>query len=270
MENDELSNIISEPQDPTGGEETPGEITDEGTVQTPAAEGEFLDDIGEEPTKQSGIQKKFSKYTSEITDLKQKVAFLEGQLSATKTQPQPETPQKKELKPEDFDSYAEFEKAEMKEEFQGKIDALEAKISQRDVISRQETNAKQAEACRAKYDDFDEIVRRPNLAITPELVQTAQGEHFVEIMYQLAKNPSQMARIASLPPRQMAREVAAIELRLKAAPNKKPKKEIEPTPTVSGGGASSKKRPEEMSQSEYLKYYDKQQDEKKRKEAGLT
>lgn len=73
----------------------------------------------------------------------------------------------------------------------------------------------------AKYEDFDEVVNDPDLAITPAMALTIReaGKDGAEIAYHLGKNPAEARRIAALTPSAQARELGKIEASLaKPAP----------------------------------------------------
>ena len=74
--------------------------------------------------------------------------------------------------------------------------------SQQAVMSqhRQQFMEEMSEAAE-KYDDFDEVVYKDNLPITENMSLVAQFcPNGPEILYRLAKNPKEVARIAGLPP----------------------------------------------------------------------
>lgn len=66
-----------------------------------------------------------------------------------------------------------------------------------------------------KYDDFNEVVLNEDLIISPELTQIFLDTDSPEdIMYYLASNPEEAARISGLDILRVAKEVGKIEVKL--------------------------------------------------------
>lgn len=67
------------------------------------------------------------------------------------------------------------------------------------------------------YPDFIPTVTAPGLPFTPEILSIVlESELGVELAYHLAKNPDELRRLASLPPRRLDRALDALEERLAA------------------------------------------------------
>ncbi len=120
------------------------------------------------------------------------------------------------VKPEQFETWEDFAEARAEQ-------ISEQKLQQRD-IQRQRTEIDstyedRAEDARAKYDDFDQIVRNPNLRITNEMAETIKSSDIgPDLAYHLGMNPKEALRIASLSPLQQAREIGKLEVKLSTEP----------------------------------------------------
>lgn len=109
---------------------------------------------------------------------------------------------------------------------------------------------------RAQHPDFDEALEAVAHIPVPAALNEAllTSEHGPSIMYSLATNPAELARISALPPLAAAREVGRLEAKLAsgAAPQK-PKAAIRPPapPTSAGGSGTSTRSLEDLPLAEY-------------------
>ncbi len=104
---------------------------------------------------------------------------------------------------------------------------------------------------RRKVPDFDTVAHNPNLAVTPIMADAIrESSRGAEIAYYLGKNPSEAAKIASLPPLSQATAIARLEGRLsngQASISRAP----QPVGTLSGRGGSGGQALEDMSFEDY-------------------
>jgi hypothetical protein len=176
--------------------------------------------------------------------------------------------QQPEPREEDYPSQAEWfsavrawDKAQLKAEL-----AREAAESQgrAQVVAQQRKLQTQAEAARAKYADFDQVLDR--LATMPTVPALDACVHEsdlgAELAYYLAQHPEDIERLnqlAQTAPLAMAREVGKLELRLSTATNGHrpaapvvPSTQPPPPHPVSGSGAPPPTGyREDMSQAEF-------------------
>jgi len=81
-----------------------------------------------------------------------------------------------------------------------------------------------------KYDDFHEVVMRDDVPITPHIrdaVMLLGDDHQADVLYKLAKNPEELARISKLHPLDQAKEVVKLSHALMGG---KGSKESKPEP----------------------------------------
>lgn len=190
-----------------------------------AAEQEKKEKDGEhdpEPVK-DGVQKRIDELTKKRREAERRVSELEAELEQHRRAAGGETEQAAQLTerpdPDDFETYEEYEEALV----DWKIDQREAKKQADDEAARQEreTTSKAARLNTAMmdgaaaYPDFDQVTRNPALQFSQAMAEAAlETDDPTEIIYHLAKNPEESARIARLSPLAAAREIGKIEAAL--------------------------------------------------------
>lgn len=118
-------------------------------------------------------------------------------------------------------------------------------VQQREVQQQQaqvlESHRDREESAREKYDDYEDVVYNPKLAITPIMAQTIQASDMgPDVAYYLGTNPKEAERIARLPAIAQAKEIGKLEAKIASAPPVK-KTTSAPTPIspVSARSAST-------------------------------
>lgn len=82
-----------------------------------------------------------------------------------------------------------------------------------------EAYAEREEAAREKYDDFEQVVYNPKLAITDVMAATMKAsDNGPDVGYFLGNNPEEAKRISRLPDYLQPYEIAKIEAKLASAP----------------------------------------------------
>jgi hypothetical protein len=114
---------------------------------------------------------------------------------------------------------------------------------------------------RAAHPDFDEVISTLNVAAESPLGQAlVTSEQGPAIMYALASNPDELARISALPPVAAIREIGRLEAKLtsstaapKVTPKAAPRKPAAPTPItpVTARGPTTVKPVSQMTQEEW-------------------
>lgn len=113
-------------------------------------------------------------------------------------------------------------------------DEIKVKASQKEVVKEiKDKDEKQAVADSyeglddaidkgsEKYDDWDDVVMNEDLVISPELTQVIlDTENPEDVMYHLASDPEESARISDLDTISIAREIGKIEVTLAKAEKK--------------------------------------------------
>lgn len=90
--------------------------------------------------------------------------------------------------------------------------AAEEQLTQQKAADRMAEFAKREDQYAAQFDDYHQATRNPELRITQPMVAIAQGsDNGPAILYHLAKNPEQAARISMMQPVDIAREFGRIE-----------------------------------------------------------
>ena len=120
------------------------------------------------------------------------------------------------IAPEQFETYEAYADAlaERKAE-----ELLARRETERQHHALLETYHEREEAAREKYDDFEQVVYNPELAITEPMARAIQASDIgPDVAYHLGANPKEAQRIARLDPILQAREIGMIEARLAAAP----------------------------------------------------
>jgi hypothetical protein len=224
--------------------ETPAEEateTAEATeTETPAEETEAK---GEEPAKKDGEaeekpedkHRRAGGWQRKIERLERQNQMLVEQLSATRpTQPQTPAPTDKAKDP-----------SAQVEEYVSNLVAqrLAAEREQERHARAQAEFQRRTQEVRAANPDFDEVVMSANVPVSQALQQALlTSEQGPAIMYQLASNPAELARLSALPPLDAAREIGRLEAKASSTPApEKPKPASRPPapPTNAGGTASA-------------------------------
>ena len=232
------------------------------------------------------VQKRINKITREKYEALREKEKLEKELAELrKTHEETEFAAKKaDLKaskpsPEDFDSDEEYH--ESLGRWAAKTEILEDKTAKQEEESTSEEEPVDAvqniiNLGKEKYPDFEELVLREDLKITPGMIEAAADSDYADdIFYHLGQHPELATKISKMrSPTKIAREIGRIEFKFigeeveevyeqkagmdsefleKSKPKKKKIKTSPAPPPVKplGGGGKTAKRPEEMSIAEY-------------------
>lgn len=112
-----------------------------------------------------------------------------------------------------------------------------------------------------KYTDFEEVVTKAGHITGPMAVATLDiddSDMQAEVMYYLAKNQKEAARIASLPVLRQAAEIGRLEAKLSSAPIRQPSKAPAPINPVNGSSTQNDEIQPEMAYEKFLKIRNKQ------------
>lgn len=244
------------PQPQPAAEPTSGATTEPAPADAapaPAAEGADGGDPSE-PEK----HRRAGGWQRKIERLERERELLLEQLATQRGQPQPPAPDK--AKTPDQQA-ADFIAAE-----------VEKRIAVREAQRQQEMIAaefqRRTQEVRAALPDFDEVVSSADVPISPAVSEALlTSEHGPRIMYELATNPAELARISALPPLAAAREIGRLEAKASATaapakpnPAATPRKPAVPAPItpVTTRGPTATKDPSSMSYDEYRRWRDSQ------------
>jgi len=201
----------------------------ESNEEEPTAEVEPQKEEAEEkPKKKSRAQRKIERQNRELKAKNERIAELESKPAA-----------KEDTTVIDSDDYENYD------------DYLEALASQEEEKPEKE-EPKLEEDSRVKdlfddgnedYDDFDEKVRDKDLIVSEDLLnEIFEADNPSEVAYYLANNKKLSEKLSSMTPREIAKEVTKIELKLETKPAKSVQVSNAPEPITPLEGNSTKKK----------------------------
>jgi hypothetical protein len=238
----------SEPAEPEAKEETD---------ENPESEADDADDKGDEsekdkPKRKSGTQRLKDKLAQEQLRreaLEQRLAALEkgaGEPKGDKPKAAPESTG--EPNPDDFETNAEYVKAVVKWDREQADKAAKEQEAKSKLEAEHERVIKdhtaRVKAFAEKTKDFQEVLESvdhvaTSAAFEKEIVESEMGP---ELLYELAKNPEELARLQKLSATAVAREIGKLEFKLSSLTSeaKKPEpkkltKAPKPIEPVGGG-----------------------------------
>lgn len=224
---------------------------EEGQEDSPAAE-EGAANTDEEAPKPEEKHKRAGGYQRKIERLERERQMLLEALHAQRgaAPAQPQGPAKEKTPAEQAEEY-------VNSLVEQRLKAAEAQ--RREAQIRADFQRRTAEA-RAKFEDFDSAIEDVAHVKVSDWVREAllTSEKPGEIMYQLAKNPAELARLSALPPLDAAREIGRLEAKLASGASPvKPKPAARPPapPSKVGGSAASTRSLEDLPLSEYKRLY---------------
>lgn len=115
-----------------------------------------------------------------------------------------------------FDSDEAFEDARIDYRANMRLYQRQVETEQQRVM---DAHLDREEKAREKYDDYDTVVRNPNLAISPLMADVIRRTDIgPEMIYHLGQNPDEARRIFDLPPVLQAKELGKLEAKLVTEP----------------------------------------------------
>ncbi len=216
------------------GDEMHNDITDGQAKETQEKKPDAENEAGEaEKNKKEAKQTKFEKRIGRMT---KKQRDTERELESTRqqlreAQEKIESKGKPEVMAEpvedDFESYSDYNKALIKHAIDnqeaGKAEARaevkQEEEKQGDMLPEAIGNAVDDVLLDGaeKFDDFDTVVRNPDVNFTNEILgEIVEADAPDDLLYYLAKNPSEVDRLNDLNPKAMAREIAKMEVQLES------------------------------------------------------
>lgn len=254
----------------SGDSETENEEASENETETEGDEPEATEETEDQtetdkpaPKKRGGYQRRIDKLNARHAQTAQELEYwkqmaLKSAGGEPKKEPEASKPAESAAgkpKAEDFETHAEFVEALSDWKVEQKLSEREQKAQK----SRLETESQKqmrehqerVSAFAKKHEDFSDAME--NLASVPRSAALEQiivsSENGPELLYELAKDPKEAARIAKLPPVSLAREIGKLEARLASSTSegKKPEpkkitKAPKPLEPVNAGGKGSIKK----------------------------
>ena len=243
-----------------------------------AEEAEKAAEAAAQKKHRGGFQKRIERLTREKAEAQERVEALEAELAAKKpgTNGKPEiTPPATDKEPEesDFATYKEFVKAQAQWEIRQalKREAEEAARQAEEERSKEVFDAyhERIEAAKEKYEDWDEVSANAGKLILPPSAQVCimEAENGPDVLYWLAKNPEQAAKLEEMSPAQAAIEIGRISARLEPPAETKPAEKVAekpkskvPEPIKPLGGAAHVERDlKDLSVDEFMERRNKEE-----------
>jgi hypothetical protein len=232
----------------------------------------------EKPKKKSGFKKRIERFQRRLSEKDERIAHLE-RLAFEKSSNQDDSVEKPvesvavtEDKPQqdDFETHEEWVDAltdwKLEKREADRLSKERANQAKSAIQEQTETFQGRVQEFSKKHTDFKEVIEdvddiKLSLGLQEALLSSEVGPN---VMYELAQNRDEYARINSLSPIQAAKEIGKIEARISSSisestnQNTKVKTTKVPKPIQpvgsSGGGGSSTKSPDKMSYQEYKKW----------------
>lgn len=246
------------------------EVSGEQSAEEPDVETEAETAESQEQKKSPsrGVQKRLDEITREKYEWKREADYWREQATAKGDKQESQPPQVATVQgtkpdPSQFDDYNEYVEAltdykvmqsreKEREEYKKYNEQIEQQRYQSELQTKQQ---KFKSAASAKYSDFEDIMYSAQSVPCTENMMTAMIESDMgpDMVYFLAKNPNESARIAQLSPITQIREIGKLEARLSSIKPPEPKritKTTEPIRTVSGAGVTHRD-PSVMSMEDY-------------------
>lgn len=200
----------------------------------------------------------------------QRADDLKRELEEIKAKSRPAAEPAKEPVASDFATVAEYAEALATFKVDQKWQQKEAEQAQHRADEEKATATREygerLARTRLKFDDFDKVVRTlEKEEVSMQLIEYLQeAEHGPELLYNLAKQPDELARLKKLSPRKAIAELGKLELKLEkpaatpTPPAKTPVASVSQAPApiapLDGKSAVVEKDPAKMNFQEYREY----------------
>ena len=233
-ENNQSKSKVDEESESLENDNDEKELEDEDESQESESEDESKE---EKKPKLKGYKKKLFQKDQKIADLERRLADIErGSKKAPDQSKNAELSDDKEPDIDDFETYAEYQKALVRWEIKQdkKEEAKKAAKEQLEDASKkaQKRFRDQYLAFSEKVDDLEEVLEQVSDVELNPAMQAAIADTDVapEILYHLAKNREELERINGLSPIKMVREIGKLELKLEGEAKKDDKSDDDETP----------------------------------------
>ncbi|MCP1679418.1 hypothetical protein [Kerstersia gyiorum] len=236
-------------------DQTPESTTAPDAVNTPAQpegqeppahggtnpEGQPEGDGKPQRPQQHGVQKRVDEITRARREAEREAAYWKNIAQGSGKDSGAEQPAAQDKPtPDKFTSYDEYLEALTDWKADQRISKALAERQQAEQQRQQQEHRQQSaqtfsqrtEEFKAATPDFDDVLAAvADIEVSPEVQDLLMGsEHGPRIVYELAKDPAEARRIASLPPVLAAREIGRLEAKI-AAPAAAPAQAAPPTVT---------------------------------------
>jgi len=265
--------LASEQPKKTEEQAAPVDDIDESENETEVSATEEDEQDSEPKKSKGGFQKRIDKLTKKASELERQLEVERAdkerllQLNKPKTQEKQPADNSGEPNPDNFETYAEYNKALVR--YEAKLIRDEEKQQEAEQRTRSEMAEagknfeKKVELAKSKYDDFDEVFD-PDLQVSGAMQAVMlDSDVGAELAYYLCKNPNEAAEIANMHPLQATRKMALIEAKLlkdsddgedSVVETKKISAAPKPVTPIKSGNGGVQKDPNKMNFKEYKAY----------------
>ena len=241
-------------------QEVEEEIKDDLEEASEETQDESKDDKTEEqkPKKKGGFQRKLERVEREKQELAARLAELEKKIS----QPKPEQKIEKKVddgrpKLEDFEDQASYIEAvadwKLEQKEKQKAEAASKDKERSEFESKVKSFSDKAKEFGKSVDDYeDTILDVDHIPLSRDFESALlDSEIGPQVLYELAKNPAEFAKVNSMPRSSIDRMIGRLEEKLTQT---KTTKAPPPPKPVGAKGSGSLKKPEDMDFAEYKKW----------------
>jgi hypothetical protein len=229
-----------------------------------------IPEIKKEPTEeeqkkeyQNKVQKRIDKLTRDKYELRGKIEAMEKMMNASTQQQQPQTSDRPVKS--NFQTDEDYIDALTEWKIEKKLGSFEEKITQKQEQTITENSwGQKVEEAKKVYPDWEYALEESDGVMIPKIAELAIMSSSVgpDIVYHLAKNQEDSAKLSALKDMSAALFIGQIEAKIMAdkAKPKEDKKvsQAPPPPPEMGGLAKPNTDPDKMSTSEWLRWRNEQ------------
>jgi len=237
------------------------EVETEGKETTPKVEADKHEE-DDDSSLPNGVKKRIDKITRRNYEQQAQINRLTAELEQSKAQlaPKQEAPDISQ-----FDTLDDYVEAVAEYKLNQKTQTAQSQQAQQTQAQAQAQDwVAKVEKVRSVAPDFDEAFSNvASIEFAPMALEAvAQHPKGAEIAYMLGKDVSEAYRIAALPPNQQLMAIGELAAKTNVPKPKAVSSAPPPVKTVSGGNVTTD--PSKMSTSDYIKWRNDQQRQKKR------
>lgn len=276
VESTDKKSEVAEKQTTEKADESDSSESMEGAEESDSKDGDE-EQKDDKPKKKSGFKKRIDKLNQRLMEKDREAEYWRAkaerpqQVQETSAQAiQTNQTVSADAKPnvDQFNTHAEYVEALTDWKVEQKEKAREAKAreiqAQTEMQKQAASHVERVKSFKEAHEDFDELIAEvDDIPISLTVKEVILGsDNGAELMYELAKNRDEYARICKLSPIAAARELGKFEARIKASESKtettKTTKAPPPVKPVGSKANATSKSPDEMSYQEFKKWREAQ------------
>lgn len=264
------------PEDPPAAEEVTVETPVPAETEVEVPEEKQPDESPEKISR--NLQKRIDRLTRQKYEERARRELVEQELARLRNEPrQPAqaAPTDGEPKPESYSSYEAYLEARAEWKAGQTLRQHLSALQQNQIAAQQMAQVqaaasawqKQVETASGKYADWEDVIEvAGETPITPVMQQLVpQLPNGADVVYWLAKNQEEAARISTLPPVMQVMELGAIAKTLQSGQKQQPSAAPRPINPVRGNAGSASSDPAKMSAEAYIRWKNEQEAKSRRK-----